>query len=144
MTETQTKIVDTIIRHVRELLDENAASIFQTLSEIPDGKLGVGFKVALDWSSPPRPKVKTGITYARNWKDEREDELDDPNQISLPGLTVGGGTVTLEFKRNGNGDEPGDVGPMIDKEVESVVNTDAEPEPEPKPKRGRRKATVVE
>lgn len=82
MKQIEQDITSTIDRHVKELLDVNWASIAEMLKDTPDGKIGIGFKAAIDWSEA-KPKVKTTITYARQWKDEREDELEDPNQSRM-------------------------------------------------------------
>ncbi len=82
MKEIEKQITGTIVRHADELLNENWASIAEMLKEVPDGKINVGLSVAIDWSEAA-PKVKTIISYSRKWKDEREDELDDPNQVRL-------------------------------------------------------------
>lgn len=122
MKEIEKEIIQTAIKHAEELLNENWPSISEMLKETPDGKINIGLAVALDWSEV-KPKVKTVISYSRKWKDEREDELEDPNQ------------TRLNFRGEVVPDEPATV---------EMTLSACEPEPEAeKPKRGRKSKESV-
>ncbi len=129
MKDIEKNIIQTILKHSDELLTENWQGIAQTLKEAADGKINVGLAVAIDWSEAA-PKVKTVISYSRKWKDEREDELEDPNQTRL---SFGGG-VQVEVHLPDQAEEP----PAVNGEAVVVLadpgsNGEAEP-----PKRKRR------
>ena len=136
MKKLDTEIIETILRHSTELLNENWQSIAEMLEDTPDGKISVGLAVAID-RSESSPKVKTVISYSRKWKDEREDELDDPNQprLNLEGASNVSLTIVGE-----NGAQDGETAPPTDVEHGDPTATH-EPEPEA-PKKGRRTSKV--
>jgi hypothetical protein len=136
MKKIEEEIVGTILKHSDELLNENWLSISEMLKEVPDGKINVGLAVAIDWSEAS-PKVKTVISYSRKWKDEREDELDDPNQprlnlqadLTIPTPSVGGEQASATASPN-DSEPPGNT--TIPPEPNGGQNGDG------KPKRGRK------
>ena len=140
MKEIETQIIGTVIRHSDELLHENWNSIAEMLKEVPDGKINIGLAVALDWSEAS-PKVKTVISYSRKWKDEREDELEDPNQerLAFGGVAVTARDTEMNFGQEPPEATPGDATPP-QSDIEPGPDTNLPPEAngEPRPKRGRK------
>lgn len=78
--EKMTVIEKEIGRQVVKLLTDNRDVIVATMSDVPDGKIKIGFGV--DLTCGPVNKITTKMSFAKRTKDKVESVM-DPNQPDM-------------------------------------------------------------
>jgi hypothetical protein len=135
-------IVKLLEEHVPELIGSNLGRIADSLNESPDLKTKITIETTVDVSgkAPKAKMIFTAIPIIRKYKDTRELESPDPEQLRF-NLVHGGPPeardippVTIQ-----EGDYPPDTNPIPPAEPIPVTPP---AEPAPKGKRGRPKKAV--
>lgn len=125
--QSDQQIRERFLARAGELLDAHWPEILEMIEEDEGNRATVKFSASID-KSESNSKLKTSITFSTSHKDERIDEIGDPNQL------------TLNVEGFDGGPQPGSEEPPTSGDGAAAPS---EAPAEPKRKRGRPKKVVV-